>query len=86
MTWEGVNSEERRLGLMSATNLWGEEVRHFFQAEQDAADGSSKRHCDACSTCCAEYLASLAYVMVRSETKSVNITDNTPSLFSYLAK
>ena len=49
---------------MSATYLWGKEVRHFFQAEQDAADGSSKRHCNASSTCRAKYLASLAYVMV----------------------
>lgn len=54
---------------MSATDLWGKEVRHFFQAEQDAADRSSKGHGDACSTCCAEYLASLAYVMVCPETK-----------------
>ena len=71
---------------MSATDLRGEEVRHFFQAEQDAADGSTKRHSDACSTCCAEYLASLAYVNGLPETRRVNLADNTPSLFSYLAK
>jgi len=71
---------------MNAANLWGEEVRHFFQAEQDAANGSAKSHCDACSTCSAENLASLACVTVFQETKGVDQADNTPSLFSYLAK
>jgi hypothetical protein len=71
---------------MNAAHLWGKEVRHFFQAEQDAANGGSESHGDARSTCGAEYLSSFACVDVRRETKDVVKADSVPSLFSYLAK
>jgi hypothetical protein len=71
---------------MKVANLWRKEVRHFFQAEQDAANGGSESHGDARSTCGAEYLSAFPCVKACRETKDVDKADNEPSLFSYLAK
>ena len=51
--------KKRVFGCRSA-NLWGEEIRHLFQTEQNTANGSPKGDRNARGTCSAEYLASLA--------------------------
>lgn len=62
MTWMDVSSKKSLSGGMNVANLWGKEVRHFFQAKQDAANGGSECHSDTRSTCGAEYLSPLACV------------------------
>jgi hypothetical protein len=59
MTWKFVASEKIIFECVIA-NLWREEIRNLFQAEQDATNGGSECHCNARSACSAEYLAPLA--------------------------